>query len=724
MATSQGVRAHLGGLIETAGVGFGLLSADDRWIEVNDWLSRLLGYSREEFYRLGRSDTTHPDDLIEETPLLERVRRGETPSVQIEERLRNKDGGAIWVSLTATTAGAPGNLPPELLFIVQDVGSRRDSQRGLSVQHLVSRIIVEATSAEETLRTSLVEVAQALRWSFAAYWAVDGAAKVLRPAHVWSAPGRPLPEFERQTMATAFSLGEGVPGRTWQLGAPFWESDVTVAGDRYPRSVAATREGLHSAFAFPIRTANMTFGVMEFFGADVLPPDRTLLNAAEGVGYQLGEYLDRARAVVAEHESEVRKGSILETALDCIITADHRGVITEFNPAAEVTFRYRRADVIGKQMVDLIIPPSYRDAHLKGMKRYLATGEAHVLGRRIEITAMRADGSEFPVELAIVRVPLPGPPFFTAYLRDLTERKKLEAEQERLLIESEEARRELEEQAVEMEMQAAEMEQTQEQMARANRELAAANEQLREKGEEVRAALAAAEEADRAKGEFLATMSHELRTPLNAISGYTELLRMGIRGPVTEAQIADLERINRSQAHLLGIINDILKFSKLEAGQLELGVEDFPLKPALDAIEELVRPQLNAKRLDYRLDAGDPEATVRGDRERVQQIVLNLVGNAVKFTPEGGRISVAWSVNADMVLTTVTDTGIGIEGTQLERIFDPFVQVAAGTTRTSEGVGLGLAISRDLARQMGGDVTVTSKLGAGSTFTLALPRGD
>jgi len=362
----------------------------------------------------------------------------------------------------------------------------------------------------------------------------------------------------------------------------------------------------------------------------------------------------------------VRKASILDTALDSIITSDETGRITEFNAAAEVAFGYKKQDVIGRQMADLIIPHRYRERHREGMKRYLATGEAHVLGRRIEIEALRADGSELPVELAIVRVPLPGPAFFTAYIRDLTERKRLEADQARLLKES--------------------------------------------------------EEANRAKSEFLATMSHELRTPLNAISGYTELLKMGLRGPVTEEQIADLERINRSQSHLLGIINDILQFAKLESGQLEMTVDEFPVETALDTAEELVRPQLEAKKISYARLRGDKSARVRADADRFQQIVLNLLSNALKFTPEGGRITVAWRIEQQRLLIDVADTGIGIAVDQFERIFDPFVQVQSGTTRTSEGVGLGLAISRDMARQMGGDVYVTSELGNGSTFTLALPQ--
>ena len=655
----------LAGSVEKARVGIGVLSGDDRWLDANQRLCELLGYSREELLNLERVDTTHPGDVDAEWLELERVRKGETGSTQLEERYQLKNGNSVWVSVTAARTRTDDPRATELLLVVQDLTTRRESQRGLSVQHLVSQIIAEAKSPPETLQTVLAEVGRTLRWSYATYWALDHIANVLRPVRTWMPSDRVFVEFDRKTKGIVFGRGEGFPGRVLESGRPNWESDLAVP-PVYPRSGEASAEGLHSAFGIPVRTADRFFGVLEFFAEDVLPPDQALLNAAQGVGYQLGEFLERARAREAEHESEVRKASILDTALDSIITSDETGRITEFNAAAEVAFGYKKQDVIGRQMADLIIPHRYRERHREGMKRYLATGEAHVLGRRIEIEALRADGSELPVELAIVRVPLPGPAFFTAYIRDLTERKRLEADQARLLKES--------------------------------------------------------EEANRAKSEFLATMSHELRTPLNAISGYTELLKMGLRGPVTEEQVADLERINRSQSHLLGIINDILQFAKLESGPVEMTVDEFPVETALDTAEELVRPQLEAKKISYARLRGDKSARVRADSDRFQQIVLNLLSNALKFTPEGGRITVAWRIEQQRFLIDVADTGIGIAVDQFERIFDPFVQVQSGTTRTSEGVGLGLAISRDMARQMGGDVYVKSELGNGATFTLALPQ--
>jgi PAS domain S-box-containing protein len=231
-----------------------------------------------------------------------------------------------------------------------------------------------------------------------------------------------------------------------------------------------------------------------------------------------------------------------------------------------------------------------------------------------------------------------------------------------------------------------------------------------------------AEEANMAKSQFLRTVSHELRTPLNAISGYADLVLMELRGPVTPEQRADVERIKRASQHLLGLINDILSFAKLEAGQVELDVGHVALPHTLGEVEALVAPQMAAKALRYASDVRVPELAVRADPERLRQILLNLLGNAIKFTPEGGRIAVTCDADASRVVIHVRDTGVGIPREALERIFDPFVQVGRDLRAPSDGVGLGLAISRDLARRMGGDLTADSRVGEGSTFTLLLPR--
>ncbi|HZG41824.1 MAG TPA: ATP-binding protein [Longimicrobium sp.] len=280
--------------------------------------------------------------------------------------------------------------------------------------------------------------------------------------------------------------------------------------------------------------------------------------------------------------------------------------------------------------------------------------------------------------------------------------------------ELEAANQQLQEQAAEMEM--------------AHEELQATAEELEERtqaaelaGRHAQEARARAEEANRAKSMFLATMSHELRTPLNAIGGYVQLMEMEIHGPVTPEQREDLGRIDRSQRHLLGLINDVLDFATNEAGSARYAREPVMLDAVMEEVGSLVLPQVTEKRLAYDDGGARCGAVVLADRSRLEQVLLNLLSNSIKFTPAGGRIEVACRVADGRAAVRVRDTGMGIPADKLEFIFQPFAQVSAGFTRTAGGTGLGLAISRDLARGMGGDLVAESTLGAGSTFTLTLP---
>jgi signal transduction histidine kinase/CHASE3 domain sensor protein len=236
-----------------------------------------------------------------------------------------------------------------------------------------------------------------------------------------------------------------------------------------------------------------------------------------------------------------------------------------------------------------------------------------------------------------------------------------------------------------------------------------------------RNARAAAEAANRAKATFLASMSHELRTPLNAALGFASLVRSGVYGAVNEQQSEVLSRVERSQTHLAHLIDDILDFARLEAGRVRVKLEPVRVLDVISDLAPLVEPQATAKKIELSLLPPQESLRVSADRQRLQQILVNLVGNAIKFTPELGTIRVGARAVDEKVVIQVQDTGVGIPADRLQSIFEPFVQVDAGLTRTVAGAGLGLAISRDLARAMGGDLTVESELGKGSTFSVTLP---
>ena len=253
-------------------------------------------------------------------------------------------------------------------------------------------------------------------------------------------------------------------------------------------------------------------------------------------------------------------------------------------------------------------------------------------------------------------------------------------------------------------------------------ELRSLTEQLRAQTAELERRTIEAEAGNRSKSDFLAAMSHELRTPLNAIAGYAELMQAGVSGPLTEAQRDQLDRIQRSQRHLLGIINDILNFSRIEAGKVMYAIGPIVLQELIDSVAPMIQPQADKKRLRLAVTRCSPALMATADRSKVEQILLNLLSNAVKFTDDGGQISITCGTEKDRVWLSVRDTGIGIPSDQLESIFAPFTQVGRSLASPMEGTGLGLAISRDLARAMHGDLTAESREGEGSLFTLFLPR--
>ena len=234
-----------------------------------------------------------------------------------------------------------------------------------------------------------------------------------------------------------------------------------------------------------------------------------------------------------------------------------------------------------------------------------------------------------------------------------------------------------------------------------------------------------AEDANHAKSAFLAMMSHELRTPLNAIGGYVQLLEMGVHGPVTAAQVEALGRVTRSQQHLLRLINELLNLARIESGRVAYDLQPISLHDVVQATLPMIEPQLAARGLRYELNV---PANLRAlvDREKIEQILLNLLSNASKFTPPGGCVTVEANItleSEELVELKVSDTGVGIPESRLEAIFEPFVQVESSHAARVDGSGLGLSISRELARGMGGDITAESTLGVGSVFAILLRRG-
>jgi PAS domain S-box-containing protein len=295
-------------------------------------------------------------------------------------------------------------------------------------EHAVARSLAETADPGDALARALGAIGGSLGWRFGAVWEpAPDPPETLRCVETWSAAGAATEDFEATSRETPLASGEGLPGRVWRSGEPAWIADVT-ADLNFPRAPAARRAGLHAAFCFPIRSARGLLGVIEFFTSDARRLDAELLATMATLGDQIGQAVERRRDAEMLRAKEARHRAMLDAALDCVVTMDHEGRVVDFNPAAERTFGYRADQVLGREMAELIVPPELRERHRRGLARYLANEEPVILDCRLEITGMRADGTTFPVELTITRIDVPGPPTFTGYLRDITDRKAAEAE--------------------------------------------------------------------------------------------------------------------------------------------------------------------------------------------------------------------------------------------------------------------------------------------------------
>src|SRR5829696_530593 len=315
-------------------------------------------------------------------------------------------------------------------------------------EQAVARSLAQTAEPRDALARALRAIGEGLEWRLGAVWEpAPDRPEALRCVDTWHAAGTAPEEFEAVSRETRFAAGEGLPGRVWQSGEPAWIADV-MADDNFPRASAARRAGLHAAFCFPIRSARGVLGVIEFFTGEPRRLDTELLRTMSAIGDQIGQAVERRRDAESLRAKEARHRAMLEAALDCVVTMDHEGCVIDFNPAAERTFGHAAADVIGRDMAELIIPPELRERHRRGLARYIAGEEPVLLDRRLEITGLRADGTTFPVELTITRIDVPGPPTFTGYLRDITDRKAAEAElrasRARIVEAADEARRRLE----------------------------------------------------------------------------------------------------------------------------------------------------------------------------------------------------------------------------------------------------------------------------------------
>lgn len=582
----------------------------------------------------------------------------------MEFRILWPDGTIRWLySRGKMVLGADGT-PAYLTGACADITSRKHDEQLLLERARLSELGADiglALTRSNSLRHMLVmcceAIVQRLEAAFSRIWTVNETGTML----------------ELQASAGLYTHIDGPHGRVpvgkYKIGLIAQELLPHLTNDvrndpRVGDHAWAEREGMVSFAGYPLIVDGKLIGVVALFGRHALGNDT--LTALSSIATSIALGIQRKRNEESLRVSEARKTAILQNSLDGIVMIDEESRLLEFNPAAEAMFGFQRGDVIGQKMAELIIPPEYREQHYHGMERYRETGVAVVLGRRLELEAIRADKSRFPVELAITRIESEGPALFTATLRDITSRK------------------------------------------RAERDLLQAKQ--------------AAETANQTKSSFLASMSHELRTPLNAIIGYSEMLQEEVEDLRSDLS-TDVQRIHTAGKHLLSLINDVLDLSKIEAGRMELFAEDFDagkmLSEVKDTVETLARKNGNNLRFEY-----GELGRMRTDLTKVRQSLLNLLSNACKFTSQGTvelRAERFEKNGSGWLRFTVSDTGMGIPPEKMAKLFEPFSQGDAATSRRFGGTGLGLALTRRLCDLLGGTIQAQSEPGKGSTFTIELP---
>jgi PAS domain S-box-containing protein len=558
------------------------------------------------------------------------------------------------------------------LLLTAATAERETSQQRRAAAHAVGEVLASAQDLATAAPAVLRAIGENLEWQVAALWLADPRDGLLTCLAVWTEGGTSAPAFARATRDTVLPPGIGLPGRVWASGQPAWITDV-VEDSNFPRVSVARESGLHGAFGCPLRLGEEILGVIECFHRRVVPPDPDLLRTMSTVGHQVGQFIGRKREETALTEEQRRTSAILDAALDAVIGIDHRGIISDFNPAAVRTFGYAREAAVGRDLAELLIPPSLRE-NRGGLTRYVVTGNKPFINQRVETVGYHADGHEFPVEIAIVRVSDEEPPRFTGFVRDLSASKQAEREREQLLLREAAARRE-------------------------------------------------AEAANRAKDEFLATLSHELRTPLNAIVGWTRMLLDGTVDPRSTRRA--LEVIDRN-AHLQSqLVADILDVSRIITGGLRLDVRPLDLGTVIGAALDAIRPAADAKKVQLRSRLMASEAVIQGDPQRLQQVVWNLLANAVKFNRAGGTVTIELLGAGAGILIRVLDDGVGIDPAFLPFVFERFRQADGSVSRQHGGLGLGLAIVRHLVELHGGTVRAESAgRDKGATFVVELPKLD
>jgi len=660
-AAERSLRATL----ESAGVGLALAGLNGNWLEVNQPLALILGRSRDELFRTTLAEVTADGDQAALRDGLALLRSRDVMSWSADVHVVRPDGAVLPSALLIARLPNPPIGDATLLVQVSDISARERAQSIANCVAAVRQVIVSSSAVDAAMPQLLEAFSGYLGWSVAQYWAMDSETHTMRVRNAWNTGGPILEGFLHASRGMSVAFGSSMVGRVWKSGVLSAEEDLEKAsGDE--RLTAARSVGLHSAVAFPIVDSGEVTGVIELVSdhARILQDDEVTRLATAGV--EIGQFIRRSETAQALKRSEADHRAIYEHSPFGIARISSGGELLEANPA--VLRMLERDEEAMRQTAWPELLRAYDQVATRQRKAQFLAGITD--GSSIQVRAATSSGKWLWLQLTATSIP------------DANGRP----EHVLVMVEDVTAVRET-------------------------------SDRLNEALEAQREANANLERTDRTKSEFLSIVSHEFRTALTGIQGFSELIRDGgLESDEVHAYggyiFNDADRVNR-------LIGDMLDLDRMESGRMSMRTTDVDINDVL--MEAISRAAPSAVTSEFKSDLDARLPIVAGDRDRLIQVVSNLVNNAVKYSPEGGTITLSSRVDGRFVLISVSDSGIGIPPEEIGHVFERFRRVRSGAAQSIPGTGLGLTIVKQIVEMHGGKIWVESALGHGSSFHFTVP---
>jgi PAS domain S-box-containing protein len=652
-------------MLEAAMVGLALVDGEGRWQQVNDRLAVIVGRSRDELPNMTLEDVTAESDRPALAEALALLRTQDIVRWEGELNQVRGDGTRVPVSVAISTA--PGRGSAESLLLVQetDISARKrlDGLRDCLVA--VRHVIVSGLTWEQAVPQLLGSLCTYLDWDLAQFWAADHDRQALRVRHYWHREAAGFEAFREESRGTAIPMGIGLLGRVWQSGVVAAVEDLSRIND-YSRTEVARAAGLTSVLAFPIVESGVVIGVMELLARhahDIQDDEVTMLSTA---GVEIGQFIRRSDTSQALRRSEADHRAIFERSPIGIVRISGDGELVESNPAVLSMLEHDFEAMRGSAWPDLL--RAYDQAAARQQLAPLLAGITSASS--VQIRAVTASGKWLWLQLTGTSIPDSSgrPEHVLVMIEDVTTVRET-------------------------------------------------SDQLAEALESQRNANANLEKLDHTKTEFLSIVSHEFRTALTGIQGFSELIRDGGL-EIDEVRayggyiFNDADRINR-------LIGDMLDLDRMESGRMSMRSGDVDINEVLS--EAIARAGTSTANVEFHSDLDPRLPIVTGDRDRLIQVVSNLVNNAVKYSPDGGKVTLSTRGEGGFALVSVTDTGLGIPPDEIGHVFERFRRVRSGAAQSIPGTGLGLTIVKQIVEMHGGKIWVESAVGHGSAFHFTIP---